>query len=112
MSQGPLKLLHSGARLVRDCEDILEELSLRPARPKTRSAVLPLPDGPAVLDPGLDPASAPGRVWRALGAGPRSLDELALDSGLAPGDLAAVVTELELLGVLRQLPGARLERRA
>lgn len=92
MSQGPLKLLMDGAHLVRDAADVLEALGLAPPRPKTRTVVLPLPDGPAALDPGLDPATAPGKVWRVLGAGPRSLDQVALDSGLPAAEVAAAVT--------------------
>lgn len=111
MSQGPLKLLQEGARLVRDADDVLEELGLIPRQPRSRTVPLPLPDGPAALDPGLDPATPAGQVWRALGAGARSLDELAANCSLPAGELAAVVTELELLGVVRPLPGARLERK-
>jgi DNA processing protein len=110
MAQGPLHLLKQGAHLVRDAQDVLEQLRLAEPKPRTRSVVVPEPDGPAALDPGLDPATPAGRVWRALGAGPRSLDQLALDSGLNAGDLAAVVTELELLGAVKALPGARIER--
>jgi DNA processing protein len=110
MAQGPLKLLQSGARLVRDAQDVLDELGLAPAKPRTRTALIVEPDGPAALDPGLDPSTPAGKVWRALGAGPRNLDQLSLDSGLAPSELAAVVTELELLGAVKALPGARLER--
>lgn len=112
MSQGPLKLLADGARLARGPEDVLEELGLAPRKARSKSVVLPLPDGPAALDPGLDPATPGGQVWRALGAGPRSMDQLALDCGLAPADLAATVTELELMGAVRSLPGARIERNA
>lgn len=110
MAQGPLQLLASGARLVRDVQDVLEQLRLAEPRPRTRTAVIAEPDGPAALDPGLDPSTPAGKVWRALGAGPRNLDQLSLDSGLAPSELAAVVTELELLGAVKALPGARLQR--
>jgi DNA processing protein len=110
MAQGPLQLLASGARLVRDAHDVLEQLRLAEPRPRTRTAVIAEPDGRAALDPGLDPSTPAGKVWRALGAGPRSLDQLALDSGLAPSELAAVTTELELLGAVKALPGARLQR--
>lgn len=109
-AQGPIKLLQQGAKAVRDAQDVLEELGLVPVRRRSRSAVVALPEGPAALEPGLDPSSAPGRVWRALGAGARGLDQLGADAGLDPAALAAAVTELELLGAVRQLPGARLER--
>jgi DNA processing protein len=110
MAQGPLHLLASGARLVRSAHDVLEQLGLAEPRPRTRSAVIDLPDGPAARQPGLDPATPAGKVWRALAAGPRSLDQIGTDSGLAPAELATVVTELELLGAVKALPGARLER--
>lgn len=113
MSQGPLDLIAQGARMVRSAEDMLDELGLLPPRPRgRRQAVLPGLEAAeaAPPDPGLDPASAPGRLWGALSQGPCGLDELGARCGLAAGELAAAMTELELIGAVRQLPGARLER--
>lgn len=45
------------------------------------------------------------QVIQALGGDPRSLDQLARDTGLEAGPLMAVLLQLELMGLLEQLPG-------
>jgi DNA processing protein len=43
---------------------------------------------------------------------PQHIDALALRAGMAPGELAAVLLQLELKGLARQLPGNQFERSA
>jgi DNA processing protein len=102
-SQGPLDLIRDGAKLVRGVEDILRELGLETKRPRARGRQAP--------PPGFEAGSPARRLWDCLpdGVG-RSLDEAGRDSGLDAGALAAAVTELELAGAVRRLPGAQLER--
>lgn len=107
MAQGPLQLLDQGAKLVRSAEDVLQTLGLADAAARPARGV---PSVEADAGLGLDPSSPAGRLWASLPGGPVGLEVLSRSSGLAPAALAAAVTELELLGLLRQLPGPRFER--
>jgi DNA processing protein len=70
-------------------------------------------DGPA---PQRDGGSAPGwtgsapSLLVALGSEPRGLDELARESGLSPGRLAATLATLEIQGRVERMPGSRYVR--
>jgi DNA processing protein len=112
-AQGPLDLLEQGARLVRGADDILVELGLIPARPRARATARPAEavaaQPPLPMDPGLAEGSDARALWQALKGKP-GLDRDAAGelSGLAAPALAVAVTELELLGLLKQASGARL----
>ena len=109
LSQGPLDLLEQGARLVRSCDDILEELALAPPRPRGRGAASAAAARRAAAPP--DSAGADARrLWWRLAAGPLGLEEAGRACGLGAAALAAAVTELELVGALVQRPGPVLER--
>jgi len=92
-SAGTNGLIRDGAVLVRDAEDIIEELGLPRCRREGESA--PLDSLLALLDP----------------ASPISIDALAAGSALAPGQLLARLMALELDGQVRRLPGPLFVRR-
>lgn len=121
-AQGPLELIQQGAKLVRSADEVLEELGLRARRPRSRSVSVALPQGPAALAAlalgtgqaqlalDLQPGSPAEKAWLALQpAGRLDLDGLAAAAGLNAWEAAAAVTELELLGAVRQLPGSIFE---
>ena len=85
---GTNALLRDGAALVRDASDVLSELGL------TR----------APLDPPV-PENSPllGALRRGV---PTSVEEIAIRCALPVPELLARLTELELSGLLRRLPGA------
>lgn len=91
-SRGPHRLIQQGAKLVMDIDDVLAEL---------------LFDVPVVAQPSLflDPTEA--RIVDALVDGPLLPDELARRLELAPGQLSAQLTLLELRGLAR-LEGGRV----
>ena len=63
---------------------------------------------PAVPPPGMDETQR--RVWDFLGQGPRHLDEMVQELGLAVGSLSGMLLALEMKRVVRRLPGNRYER--
>ncbi|MBL8472022.1 MAG: DNA-processing protein DprA [Rhodocyclaceae bacterium] len=99
LSKGCHALIRQGAKLVESARDVLEELRLPPpATPPADAA----PDAPV--------ASADDSLLAALGHGPVGMDELAGRSGLPAAQLLARLTELEMAGLVEQLPGGRLQR--
>ena len=103
-SRGCHELLRQGAKLVESAQDVLEEL--RPgiaatARPAAASAAT----APAV--PG-----APGRLLKAMGFDPVSLDALVARTGTSAAQLQAQLLELELDGHVSRLPGGLFQRTA
>jgi DNA processing protein len=117
-SQGPLDLIENGARLVRHADDILKELGMKvpPRGRRSRTvdpglqATLPGVDAPVWQPPVLPADSDEAKVLAVLLARPQaSLDELGQRAGLAAGSLSVALIQLELLGVLRQKPGAQVE---
>ncbi len=120
-SQGPLRLIQEGAKLVRQVEDVLEELpdwdQIRVKRMRqvsgTQIPLLDLKPRPKAAAPtalsepaGLSPAQS--AVWQVLRRGESGMDALALASGLGAGALGATLTSLEIQGVTRRLTGARV----
>jgi DNA processing protein len=89
LSRGSNALLRLGASPVTAAGDVLEALGIEPP---------PSPDDPP-------PAGAAGAALAALDSGAWTVDEVASISGLAPGEAAAALTELELAGLVEVRAG-------
>ena len=115
-SAGCLELLRTGARLIRDADDLLEDLrglrtppAANPAPPKTLfdAPPPPVPEVAATLPP-LEPLLQ--TVYDALD-GTKHADELGRATGLSAADLAKALMKLELLKRVRRMPGNQYARR-
>jgi DNA processing protein len=124
-SAGCLELIRKGARLIRNADDVIEDLKgiaaadfghLAPPERQRRSGATatesPRPAAEAPAPPPPLPAldATQQRVYDALGA-KRHADELVRELGLSAGDLARTLMQLELKKVVRRLPGNFYERR-
>ncbi|EAT16620.1 DNA-processing protein DprA [Desulfuromonas acetoxidans] len=97
---GCLKLIHDGATLVCQPQDILDHFGL------TEHNIAVEENEPTV--PPL--SNSQDMVLRKLGKTPRHLDKLATESGLTPMEVSAIVLHLELLGLAQSLPGGHYIR--
>ncbi len=95
-SHAPHQLLKQGAKPVERVEDILEELRLPISR---AGKVEPLQ---------MEPLEA--EVFSCLTHEPRHIDAIVQESGLEPHRVAGVLLDLEVKGVVCQLPGKRFAR--
>lgn len=70
------------------------------------------PPPPGEATPGAMPgmSSAAARIYPLLGREPRPVEELEEASGLDPGGAVSALCELELLGLVTQVPGRRYQR--
>ncbi len=103
-SRGTNALIKEGAKLVMEVTDIIEEF---PYLAGDREA-----GEEAGAEPLLSPAEA--AVYRLLTTAALPVDELAEAAGMEVGEVSAILTLLELKGLVRRLPGncfARLEAR-
>jgi DNA processing protein len=127
-SAGCLELIRKGARLIRNADDVIEDLQgiavpeypasggllSSPSASQSGTRKPPVParehgaDAPRSPAPVLDPAQQ--RVFDALEAR-RHADELVRELGLSVGDLSRILMQLELKKVVRKLPGNFYERR-
>jgi DNA processing protein len=99
VSQGTNDLIRDGAKLVRDWEDVVVELA-----PVWQAAIRQLPAvEPAAVAEG-------GRVLPLVGEEPVAIDLVIERSGLPASEVAASLTDLELRGLVRKLPGQRYVR--
>ena len=105
-SQGTHGLLKQGARLVTSVEDILEELRLVPLRESAPVSV-PGTNVPGTNVPGTEVET---RVLRCVGRAPRTMDDIALESGLEIPEVSSLLLQLEVKRLVRQLPGKRFVR--
>jgi DNA processing protein len=123
-SAGCLELIRKGARLIRNADDVIEDLrgiavpeygeQANPERQRRGGrANHPVADAPGSPAPSSPPPvldAAQQRVFDAL-ASRRHADELVRELGVAVGDLSRVLMQLELKKVIRKLPGNFYERR-
>lgn len=100
-SEGCHSLIRQGAQLVHSVDDILAELPLDADKRKAAAQ----PDAVSV------PLSEPERSLLALfGDSPLDIEELTEQSRMPVSALHGLLLELELKGLLRQLPGQQYER--
>jgi len=87
LAYGPNMMIRDGATLIRGLEDVLQHLGVEAASGKVLS-------------------SPPDKILEQLqDSAAKSVDQLAVDTGLAPPFLIARLSELELLGKVERLPG-------
>jgi DNA processing protein len=99
LSEGPIALLRSGARVAAAASDVLALLGIA-AQPE-----LPLAAARADLGEG------ERALLAALGPRPRHADEVARAAGVAPGAALSALLALELEGLCEQRPGHYFLRR-
>jgi DNA processing protein len=120
-SAGCLELLRKGARLIRNADDVLEDLKgisaadyahQQPAR-RDRPPAEPAPAAPPPPPAPAPPPALDGLQQRAYDAleAKRHADELVRELGVSVGELSRVLMQLELKKVIRKLPGNFYERR-
>jgi len=111
-SKGAHRLIKQGAKLVESAEDILEEIRSH-IRPAQSSPSSPSPDGGSSPGQrGIDPRStekpagpAETILLRILDKIPKHIDEIAYEANMPVQRTAALLLELELRGLVSQLPG-------
>jgi DNA processing protein len=103
-SFGPNQLIKQGAKLVTGWEDVVEELPT-PVRAELMPVETASPEERAALvEEGLGPLERP--LYKLLSVDDaRHVDELVERSGLSSSEVLATLFDLELKGVVRQLPG-------
>ncbi len=100
-SAGALQLLRKGAKLVRNADDILEDLQELPSLVEERIQVQST--APVDLD------QSQRKIWDAL-AERRNVEELTEQLAVPISELARQLMTLELKKVVRRLPGNSYER--
>jgi len=103
-SFGPNHLIKQGAKLVTSWEDVVEELPT-----PVRADLMPVEEASqqqriALVEAALTPMEKP--LYSLLSVDePRHVDDLMEVSGLSSSEVLATLFDLELKGVIRQLPG-------
>jgi DNA processing protein len=130
-SGGTLQLLRDGARLIRNADDLLEDMRGLPA-PTHRAEMLAATAGGSLFDRGepgvaISSASQPPaelapkeppveldelqrRIWEFLNGASRSPDDMVQELGVAASQLPGTLLMMEMKKVIRRLPGNRYER--
>jgi len=114
-SAGCLELIRKGAKLVRDADDILDDIrGIAPPDPIAKKpSARKAESSPTLFEEAKPAAPLDGvqqQIWDAL-TGAKHADELARTLGLPIGDLNRNLMQLELKKVIRRLPGNQYERR-
>lgn len=89
-SAGCHELIRSGATLVTGADDILEDLNMQSAQSAVQTRMV-LPD-----------SDQERRLYELIGAEPRHIDEICLESGLSIQETNGLLVAMELKGLIRQ----------
>ncbi|MFC1624063.1 DNA-processing protein DprA [Candidatus Omnitrophota bacterium] len=94
-SKGTHKLIKHGAKLAETASDILEELDLEISDSLRKSE--------RILLPKLDKKET--LVYNLLSSGPKHIDEISEESGMALTEISRILMDLEIRRFAKQLPG-------
>lgn len=107
-AKGCLTLIHNGAEVILSEETLLETLG---AIPKLDIApVLSLLESWQSVEslPDLDPIAL--KILQAVPRSPTPFDTIIQNTGLSTGEVSAGLLQLELMGLVSQIPGMRYQR--
>ena len=111
LSKGCHVLIKQGAKLVDDARDIIEELGPLPEPLEAAAGAAGGQEaGAAQAAAAQGAASGHAALLAHLAYDPVTVDALAERSGLTIDALSAILLELELDGVIAQLPGGKVQR--
>ncbi|WP_193163449.1 DNA-processing protein DprA [Microbulbifer hainanensis] len=102
LARGCHRMIRDGAALVETSADIVAELGGLLARPGDSAKVPGEETGPVSPLPQEPGARA---LIAALGGDPRTMEQLARDTGEGAGELMAALLQMELAGLVEQVPG-------
>ncbi|HVO84294.1 MAG TPA: DNA-processing protein DprA [Syntrophobacteria bacterium] len=105
---GPHRLIKEGAKLVERAADITEELT-----PMVSPSIVggSAPAGRDEGAPAVPLAERERKIWDLLGVEPLHIDPIARQVGLSVAQAAEVLLRLELMGLVKQLPGTLFVRK-
>ncbi|PZV08688.1 MAG: DNA-protecting protein DprA [Leptolyngbya sp.] len=113
-SEGCLGLINQGAQMILNDMTLIAALGQMPQIGKGESSGEALPgrgDRPPVSPPERSPLSPTmAQVLTAITDEPRSLDSLVQQLAQPTGEVLATLVQLELMGLVTQLPGMRYQR--
>ena len=104
-ARGCLKLIHQGAEIIVDLEKLLEMLG---GIPRLDESQPPPKQAQSSATPALAPDLA--KVFQVITATPTPFDAIVREAGLSPGEVSALLLQLELLDLVSQLPGMQYQR--
>ncbi len=106
-SLGCLGLLSKGAHVILNEGHLMEMLGVIPELDPVEQLPLFAQEQPTPV-PQLEPELA--KVWQAIASEPTPFDLIVQQAGLAAGSVSSALLQLELLGLVSQLPGMRYQR--
>ncbi|RLB43986.1 MAG: DNA-protecting protein DprA [Deltaproteobacteria bacterium] len=102
-SEGTHFLIKQGAKLVDRIEDILEDLLQQESGEGAKSSSF-------TKDPVLFRDRGEEKIYEFLGDYPKHIDEIVRELRLEPGEAAGMLLNMELSGLIKQLPGKMFVR--
>ncbi|MBF2058572.1 MAG: DNA-protecting protein DprA [Cyanobacterium sp. T60_A2020_053] len=113
-ARGCLKLIHKGAEVIITEEDLLNSLGAIPDldQPNQLSLFnLPVsPPSPVISSPAVNLSPSLNQVLAVIDNQPTPFDVIVTKTGLNAGDVSGFLLELELEGLVKQLPGMMYSR--
>jgi len=116
LSKGAHQLLKQGARLVESIEDVLEALGyigqqLQPHASRAAEQAAARAQKPSSQPRALNLSSDQESIYEQLGKEPLHIEQLIAGTGLPAGKVNAGLIALQLMGLVRQLPGSLFARK-
>ena len=109
VSFAPNLLIKQGAKLVTNAEDVIEELPTPVRAALVKAEAVEAAQRNLLLVDGLTPVER--RLYEMLSAGEsRHIDDLVDTSGLNSSEVLATLFDLEMKGIIRQLPGKQFSK--
>lgn len=110
-SHGCLRLLHDGAELIVAEDELLTMLGTIPQLDSQQQlSLFDNASTPSPIQPPPDLSPDLAHIWQCVKSEPTLFDVIVQDSGEDSSKVSAILLQLELLGLVSQLPGMRYQR--